>query len=213
MPYERHTVRHTHIVKVGHNVEDIDKIVKRRWNVIENRPLRDAGEASSVMRRVVNSDVSRLEAVRGLMEKHPRLIIFYNHNPELEMLRTLANQGEWYEDAETGADYWIPDPNFALAEWNGHKHQEIPDTERWVYLVQYQSGAEGWNCTSTDAMVFYSLTYSYRNWEQAFGRIDRLNTPFTDLHYYALRSDTPIDNQVWQALKNKRNFNDRDLDI
>lgn len=194
MPYARHTVRHTHIVKVGHDQVELDKIIKRRWHVFENRPLRDAGEASSVMRRLVNSDVSRLEAVRGLMEKHPRLIVFYNHNPELDMLRTLGDL--------------IP-----IAEWNGHKHQEIPNTEKWVYLVQYQSGAEGWNCISTDAMVFYSLTYSYRNWEQAFGRIDRLNTPFTDLHYYALRSDTPIDNQVWQALKNKRNFNDRDLDI
>lgn len=194
MPYERHTTRHTHIVKVGFNQEDMDKIVKRRWHPLENRPLRDAGEVSSVMRRVVNSDVSRLEAVLGLMEKHPRLIVFYNHNPELEMLRTLSDL--------------IP-----IAEWNGHKHQEIPNTDRWLYLVQYQSGSEGWNCTSTDAMVFYSLTYSYKMWHQAHGRTDRLDTPFTDLHYYVLRSDSPIDIAVWRALSHKKNFNERDLTL
>ena len=194
MPYERHTTRHTHIVKVAYDEMLMRKIMVDRWHVFENRPLRDAGELSSVMRKVVNSDVSRLEAVLGLMEKHPRLIVFYNHNPELEMLRTLSE--------------FIP-----VAEWNGHKHQEIPDTERWLYLVQYQSGAEGWNCTSTDAMVMYTLTYSYRNWEQSFGRIDRLDTPYNDLHYYVLRSDAPIDQAVWRALKQKRNFNDRDLKL
>lgn len=194
MPYERHTKRHTHIVKVGFNQEDMDKIVKRRWHPLENRPLRDAGEVSSVMRRVVNSDVSRLEAVLGLLAKHPRLIVFYNHNPELEMLRSLSE--------------YVP-----LAEWNGHKHQPIPNTDRWLYLVQYQSGSEGWNCTSTDAMVFYSLTYSYKMWHQAHGRTDRLNTPYQDLHYYVLRSDSPIDAAVWRALSHKKNFNERDLKL
>jgi hypothetical protein len=194
MPYERHTTRHTHIVRVGYDEVKLRQIMVDRWHVFENRPLRDSGEVSSVMRKLVNSDESRLSAVRSLMEIHPRLIVFYNHNPELEMLRTLADE--------------IP-----LAEWNGHKHQPIPDSERWLYLVQYQSGAEGWNCTSTDAMVMYTLTYSYRNWEQSFGRIDRLDTPFRDLHYYVLRSDSPIDFAVWRALKNKHNFNDRDLKL
>jgi hypothetical protein len=194
MPYERHTVRHTHVLKVGYDEVEMRKIMVNRWHIFENRPLRDAGEVSSVMRKLVNTDASRLERVRSLMKSHPRLIVFYNHNPELEMLRTLADE--------------IP-----VAEWNGHKHQEIPDSERWLYLVQYQSGAEGWNCTSTDAMVMYTLTYSYRNWEQSFGRIDRLDTPFTDLHYYVLKSDSPIDQAVWRALKHKHNFNDRDLKL
>lgn len=194
MPYERHTVRHTHIIKVGYDEERVKTMVVNRWNVLEDRPLRDAGELSSVMRKVVNTDVSRLETVRSLMKSHPKMIVFYNHNPELELLRTLAGE--------------IP-----LAEWNGHKHQPIPETDRWLYLVQYQSGAEGWNCTSTNVMVMYTLTYSYRNWEQSFGRIDRLDTPYTDLHYYVFRSNSPIDQAVWRALKNKHNFNDRDLQL
>lgn len=210
MPYARHTTRHIHKIKVTYDQSDMDKIVKRRWHPIENRPLKDAGEVSSVMRKVVNSDASRLDVVHSLMEKHPKLIIFYNHNPELEMLRTLG--GYWTEDEGNG-ERWVATPGVTIAEWNGHKHQEIPKTDRWVYLVQYQAGAEGWNCIETNQMAFYSLTYSYRNWEQAFGRIDRLNTPFYDLHYHVLMSDAPTDLQAWDALKHKKNFNERDLKL
>jgi superfamily II DNA or RNA helicase len=144
------------------------------------------------MRRLANSDVSRLNAVRSLIRKHPKLIVFYNFDYELEILRTLSDQ-------------------IRVAEWNGHKHEEIPKSSEWVYLVQYQSGAEGWNCVETDSMCFYSLTYSYKLWHQAHGRIDRLNSPYEDLHYYVLRSDSPIDHAVWKALRTKRSFNEREF--
>jgi superfamily II DNA or RNA helicase len=193
MPYVRHTTRHTHIIKVSYDETMTELAVKRRWNPFTNQPMRDAGELARVTREIANSSLDRLNAVHALLKKHPRLIVFYNFNYELETLRTLVSSGA------------------VVAEWNGHKHEEIPDTERWVYLVQYQSGSEGWNCTSTDATLFYSLTYSYKTWQQAFGRIDRLNTPYYDLHYYVLRSDSSIDHAIWRALKHKKNFNERDF--
>jgi superfamily II DNA or RNA helicase len=147
-----------------------------------------------VMRKVVNSDATRLHAVKTLLKEHNRIIVFYNFNYELESLRSLGTC-------------------VTTAEWNGHKHDPLPRTEKWVYLVQYIAGSEGWNCVETDAMVFYSLTYSYKMWEQAHGRIDRLNTEFRHLHYYVLRSKSAIDTMIWRALKSKKNFQPRETEL
>ena len=193
MPMERHTVRHTVEVGVDFNRELQDKIVKKRWNVFEDRPLRDAGEMFIVLRRVVNSDISRLGAVMQVLEDCPRLIIFYNFNFELDALRTLSDI-----------------LNIQVNEWNGHKHEPVPDGDRWVYLVQYTSGSEGWNCVTTDSILFYSLNYSYKILEQAMGRIDRMNTPFKDLYYYILCGDSIMDKAVMKALKSKKDFNEKD---
>lgn len=192
MPFERHTKRHVHNILVDYDKELFDRVWIDRWHVYEDRPLRDAGEMYMVGRKVVNDNVSRIAAVMELLEKHPRLIIFYNFNFELGALRTLASTLE-----------------YPVAEWNGHKHQAIPDTTKWMYIVQYTAGAEAWECTDTDAMVFYSLNYSYKINEQAKGRIDRMNTPFSDLRYYILRTGSQIDNAIVKALSKKTDFNEK----
>lgn len=188
MPYEKRTVRHSQSITVDHNEELFQSVLKNRWHIYQDRPIRDIAELGGVLRRVVNSDPSRVRTLKDLMEIHPKMIVFYNFNYELDILRRL--------ESET-----------AVAEWNGHKHEEIPETDSWLYLVQYVAGSEGWNCIETNAVAFYSLTYSYKIWEQAHGRIDRLNTPFVDLYYYMLRSKSAIDMGIWRALKNKQNFN------
>lgn len=192
MPYMRTTVRVPSVVRVKHEGQALREVVEKRWHPYEERPLANAAELFYVMRKVVNADGSRFIAVRELLKTHPRLIVFYNFDYELEILRELS------EDT-------------TVAEWNGHKHQPVPTTDSWVYLVQYAAGAEAWNCTETDAMVFYSLTYSYRQWQQAHGRIDRLNTKYRKLYYYTLKSDSAIDNAIFKALQAKKSFNERDF--
>lgn len=194
MPYERHTTRHIHTVKVDHDKELMEVVMKKRWHPYEERPLRDISEMFINMRRVAYSDPSREAAILELMKKHPRLIIFYSFDYELENLRAM---GKKCKDVK-------------VAEWNGHKHEQVPTSEKWLYLVQYVAGAEAWNCVSTDAICFHSLTYSYKNFEQAQGRIDRLNTPYTDLNYYVLMSDSMIDKAVKKALDSKKSFNESD---
>ena len=189
MPFHPHTVRVSEDVHVNYDQEKFNQVYKQRWNVYEDRPINDSAELFRVMRKVVNSDHSRLQAVRILMRKHPKLIVFYEFDYELEALRTLEK-------------------DIDIAEWNGHKHQEFPLGDRWLYLVQFVAGAEGWNCVATNAMCFYSLTYSYKIWHQAHGRIDRLNTPYTNLYYYILKSDSIIDNIIYKALSDKKNFNE-----
>ncbi len=190
MPYIRNTTRNLNYLDVSYDELLYKKIVRDRWNVFEDRPLKDIAEMFRVMRRLVNSDPSRFEMVQSLMKVHPRLIIFYNFDYELEILRQL-------------------DGAVDVFEYNGHRHDPVPDGERWVYLVQYMAGSEGWNCVSTDAMIMYSLTYSYKNYMQAQGRIDRLNTKFELLYYYILASNSKIDRSVLESLSQKRNFNER----
>jgi len=194
MPYPRHTTRHIKYVPVRHDEDKFKKVWKDRWHIYEDRPLRDVGELFIVARKLVNSHTSRLKAISELLDEHDRLIVFYNFNYELEDLRTLAKLH-----------------GIRSAEWNGHKHEEVPETKKWVYLVQYTAGAEGWNCITTDAMAFFSLNYSYKINHQAKGRIDRLNTPYSDLYYYILKSSSLIDKAILKSIQEKKNFNEKDM--
>lgn len=215
MPFEKHTVRHFTSVPCEFDKDTMRKVVKERWHVYEDRPLKDVGEMFHVMRKVANSDPSRTKALTEIMKKHPKVIVFYSFDYELEILRGLGEElttssGEPTTTPEistliSGAQ---PTGSFSVAEWNGHKHEEIPKTDSWIYLVQYNAGSEGWNCIETDTTVFYSLTYSYKMFKQAQGRIDRLNTPFTDMNYYIFKSPSMIDSYIWKALSEKKSFHE-----
>lgn len=187
------TAEHKHIfVGTEYDRHLYMRIQKDRWDPFANRPIKQISGVCYLLRRVVNSDPSRAEAIAQIASKHPRFIVFYNFDYELEILRAVAQELQ-----------------IVCAEWNGQKHENIPTCDKWIYLVQYNAGAEGWNCITTDTLVFYSQSYSYRMTVQAAGRIDRLNTPYSVLNYYHLRSYASIDLAIARALKNKRNFNER----
>lgn len=191
MDFNRKTVSHHEDVWVDYDISSYKAAGRDRWDPYKQEPILNAGGLCYVWRKIVNSDISRQMALVELFEKHDRMIIFYNFDYELEILKELF--------ADTSAD---------VAEWNGHKHQEIPTSDSWVYLVQYNAGAEGWNCIKTDTIVFFSQNYSYKIMQQAAGRIDRLNTPFTDLYYYHIKSRSGIDLAIARALKEKKKFNE-----
>ena len=191
MDFAREAVRHHQWVKVGYDEVLYSKIAKDRWNVDEERPIENVSEACYLMRKVVNDDLRRSDAVAHIMSTKPKAIIFYNFDYELERLRSLCKSENWL-----------------YSEWNGHRHQPLPEGPEWVYLVQYTAGAEGWNCVTTDTVIFYSQNYSYKIMEQACGRIDRMNTKYVDLYYYHLFSDAPIDKAIRACLSKKRTFNE-----
>lgn len=191
MPYAKKTVAHDEWTEVPFDKDLVKMILSTRWNPYEDGPIRDAGGLCYVLRRAVNSDPGRIDIVAGILEEHPRAVVFYNFNYELELLQKMADRMD-----------------IQRAEWNGHKHEPVPLSDRWVYLVQYAAGSEGWNCTQTDTMIFYSLNYSYKCMAQSAGRIDRLNTPFTDLYYFHLCSRAGIDLAIRRAIREKRNFNE-----
>ena len=183
-------VQHHEDVIVDYDVDKYRYVVKNRWNPFTEAPIASASEYCQCLRKIVNSHNSRQLALLELVESNPTAIIFYNYDFELDILRSLFE----------------PINGLTMAEWNGHKHEEIPRTHKWVYLVQYNAGCEGWNCITTNCIIFYSKNYSYKMMIQAAGRIDRLNTAFPDLYYYYLKSRSGIDMAIDRALRNKKKF-------
>ena len=192
MDFHRDTIPHHEDVYVSYDISAYKDICRNRWNPWEDKPIENAAEFCYSLRKLVNTDEARQVALLQIIEEHPKAIIFYNFDYELDILKKL---------------YYGED--FEIAEWNGHKHQEVPKGEKWVYLVQYTAGNEGWNCVRTDTIIFYSQNYSYKVMTQAAGRIDRLNTPYKDLYYYHIKSRSGIDLAINKALKNKKKFNER----
>ena len=191
MDFERHTIPHHEDIFVQYDIAKYKLAIRDRWDPYKNEPIQQASGLCYVLRRIVNEDETRQAALLELFEKHPKMIVFYNFDYELDTLKSMY----FGHDVE-------------VAEWNGHKHQPTPEGDKWVYLVQYTAGCEGWNCITTDTIVFYSQNYSYKVVLQATGRIDRLNTPFTDLYYYHLKSRSGIDLAISKALKAKKKFNE-----
>ena len=192
MDFVRTTSYHHIDIYTSYDREKYKEAVKLRWDPYKNLPMQQASDLCYVLRRIVNESDMRVVALLEILEKCDKAIIFYNFDYERDILLNLKKSIENYE----------------ISEWSGHKHQEIPDSDKWLYLVQYTAGAEGWNCIKTDTIIFYSQNYSYKMTEQACGRIARLNTPYTDLYYYHLKSNSSIDLAINRALKNKKNFNE-----
>ena len=192
MNFKRNTVAHHEDVYVRYDISKYKDAIRNRWDPYKDEPIQQASGLCYVLRRIVNEDESRQVALLELFEKHPKMIIFYNFNYELDILKGL---------------YYGKDVK--VAEWNGRNHEPVPTGESWVYLAQYTAAAEGWNCITTDTIVFYSQSYSYKVMAQAAGRIDRLNTPYSDLYYYHLKTRSGIDLAISKALNEKKKFNER----
>jgi hypothetical protein len=191
MDFQRQTVSIHEDVYVNYDIHKYKEAMRTRWDPYKEEPIQQASGLCYVLRRIVNTDETRQKALLELAEKHPRMIVFYNFDYELDILKGL-----YYGE------------NVEVAEWNGHKHQPIPEGDSWVYLVQYTAGAEGWNCIRTDTIVFYSQNYSYKIMQQSAGRIDRLNTPYRRLYYYHLKTRSGIDLAISKALGEKKKFNE-----
>ena len=191
MDFKRETIAHHEDIIVQYDIPKYKETMRNRWDPYNNEPITNASGLCYILRKIVNSDESRQIALMDILESRSKVIVFYNFDYELDILKGL----------HYGKDVQI-------AEWNGHSHQPIPTSKSWIYLVQYTAGCEGWNCIKTDTIVFYSQNYSYKVMAQAAGRIDRLNTPYTDLYYYHLKSRSGIDLAISKALKDKKKFNE-----
>ena len=191
MVIKRNTIRNEEIVYCHYDKTDYDIVLKKRWNIFSEKPIKTNAEVVQCLRKVCGVDADRIFTTLDYILNNPRLIIFYNYNYELEILKSLCEENT------------IP-----YYERNGYKHDPVPTGPEWVYLVQYNSGCEGWNCITTDTILFYSQNYAYWVMEQAMGRIDRMNTKFIDLRYITLSTKSPIDTAIRTAILKKKKFNE-----
>lgn len=192
MNYQHDINYHNEFIICDYDIKAYNALMNTRWNIYKNKPIENAGELCLLLRQVVNSDRSRITRLLEILDKHNTAIIFYNYNYELSILKDAMDK--------CGIEY---------GEWNGHKHDPLPTSNRWVYIVQYTAGSEGWNCTTSNTIIFYSQNYSYKIMKQAMGRIDRLNTPYNDLYYYQLKTNSKIDRAISNALNRKKKFNEK----
>lgn len=189
MTDNRKTVRHRDYIYAEYDSFALDTLAKTRWNPYTDEPILNVAEYTQLVRRIVNTDSSRVNKAEDYILKHNKTIVFYNFNYELDILKEICDKH-----------------NLLYKEWNGSRHEHIPNEDKWVYLVQYTAGAEGWNCITANSILFYSVNYSYRKMEQAEGRIDRSNTKFTDLYYTYLTSLSKVDKDILKAVKDKKRF-------
>ena len=190
MSFARSTIPIHKLVTCEYDKYNYDYITKNKWNIYKDQPIKNANEFCICLRRLVNSDLSRQHAILDIVSAHNKVIIFYNYDYELDILRKLFR-------------------DYPMSEWNGHNHEQLLSGDKWVYLVQYTAGNEGWNCITCDSIIFYSQSYSYKVMVQAAGRIDRLNTPYVYLYYFHLKSDAKIDKAINYALSRKKKFNEK----
>lgn len=193
MKYDKPILLHHEDYYVLYDIASYTRVKKDRWDIYADEPIKDAAAYYRCLRRVVNSSKERIESVLNLCQINPRVIMFYTFDYELELLRKMCSDNglTWYE-------------------WNGHKHEELPtDMDcKWVYLVQYKAASEAWECITTNVMIFYSQSYSYKDTVQAAGRIDRLNTPYKHLYYYHIKCEASIDKVISESLNRKEEFNE-----
>ena len=192
MDFKKEAVKVPYRIMTDYSKNLYKRVFKDRWDIYDDCPIQETGKLCYLLRKVTNTDPSRVDAVVEILKEHPTAIIFYNFTYELHILRRIAN-----------------DLGYQIGEWNGEVHSDVPTGDKWVYLVQYTAGSEGWNCITTNVTIFYSQSYSYRTMVQAAGRIDRMNTPFKELHYYYILSSSPIDLAIRRALTQKKNFNEK----
>ena len=189
MPAKKHTKPQVVKITTDYNLSLVKKTLKTQWDPFGDKPIKNMSEETFIIRKIINSHPDRIFKLWQIHSVVKKLIIFYNFTFELEIMK-----------------FWFKN-NTVVAEQNGFKHDPLPEGDDWVYLVQYNSGAEAWECFTTNHMAFYSANYSYRKMHQARGRIDRHNTDYVDLYYYELVSESYVDKTIQEAFDKKKDFN------
>ena len=176
--------------------------------LIAERTLPDGEMLDSHMKLLAalrrNLVETRGDAIRNILnETDENIVIFYELNAERDLVKKILKEKEYADRT--------------LFEQNGHV-KTLPvagapkPSKKAVLLVQYRSGSAGLNLQYASVTVFMSPTYSYQDYHQARGRTDRVGQTKTPVFYH-LQSLSKTDRVIWDALKAKRDFSEKSIDI
>lgn len=137
---------------------------------------------------------AKLEAFKCLLEStNDRLVVFYNFNHELELLKVICEA-----------------QNRPVSEVNGstkglHAYEENNDS---VTLCQYQAASKGLNLQKANKIIYFTPTMSVENWMQSQKRIHRINQN-RPCFYYRLTVEESIETQIYKALERGVDYTDK----
>lgn len=143
----------------------------------------------------INKQVSKepFERLQAILETHnnERVVIFYNYNIELEMLKQLLSK--------------LKRPT---SEYNGARKdlKEFKGKYNGVVLAHYKSASTGINdFVISNVMVFNSLPLSSIELTQSKGRIDRQGQGKKPMYYFII-PDTPVEKKIFEQITNGKDF-------
>lgn len=126
------------------------------------------------------------------------VVVFYNYVSERDAVLAMLKKSHKKRTVfrQDGQYHELP----ARDAWEG--------LERTITLAQYQSGSTGVEMTYAATTVYFSPTYSYSNYEQSIGRTNR-NGQRKKMTLYLLCAPTTMERDVWEALRNKSDFQEK----
>lgn len=136
-------------------------------------------------------NAEKLEAFRDLVEStNDRLIVFYNFNAELSLLKFIAD--------ETGRP--ISQVNGQLKEL--YQYEKYEDS---ITFIQYQAGAMGLNLQKANRIIYFTPPLSSELYEQSRKRIHRINQTKT-CFYYQLTCKDSVEEKIYKTLAMRRDY-------
>jgi SNF2 family DNA or RNA helicase len=147
--------------------------------------------------QVLQSNTAKLDELNQILDEFAdkKIVIFCRFIAEIEAIGKLLtskkiNYSEIYGQTKDRQN-------------QVEKFQNDPDTK--VFLGQIATAGMGITLTSAHTTIYYSLDFSYQNYEQSRSRTFRIGQTYPCTYIHLLVEDS-IDNLVYTALQNKKDI-------
>ncbi len=135
------------------------------------------------------------ETITDVLEEQEKVIVFARFTAEIDAITEALGAAKI---SHTVIDGRVKTGDRAEAI---RSFQE--DFDPRVIIIQTQTGGEGITLTRASCVIFYSLSWSLREWEQARGRPHRIGQDKT-VTYITLCANNTIDGEILKRLQEKR---------